>query len=117
MIKKYVGKNFYAGDEFILSDSVKAINKCNEIERQIELEGDLITLPNGIKTKNPLYEILKIWHARKIESLVALGLTPYARKRISGTAETDNSISFSGRKPNHKKTLEEQIEEDTEEFL
>ena len=115
-IKKYVGKNFQAGDEFVLEDSVKAIIKCREILAKIEEEGDLIILPNKIKTKNPLYEVLKYWNARKVESLTALGLTPYARKRLSGTAEADNSEATTGRKPNHKKTTREIQDEESEEF-
>ena len=114
-IKKFVGKNYQAGDEYTIEDAARAILKCEELYARIAKEGDLVEGYNHTKYKNPLYDVAKLWDSKKMASLTALGLTPYARKRLVGTAEGEQPKSdiTTGRKAQKSKlkTAEESEEE------
>lgn len=115
-IKKFVGKNYQAGDEYTIEDAARAILKCNELYSRIAKEGDLVEGYNHTKYKNPLYDVAKLWDNKKMTSLTALGLTPYARKRLIGTAEGEQAKSevTTGRKA--QKSKQKTAEESEEEF-
>lgn len=115
-IKKCVGKNYQAGDEYTIEDAARAIIKCSELQMRIAKEGDLVEGYNHTMYKNPLYDVLKLWENKKMSALTALGLTPYARKRLIGTAEGEQPKSeiTTGRKA--QKSKSKTPEETEEEF-
>ena len=117
-LKEQVGKNYQSGDEYSIDDAATAILRCQEIEAKIETQGDVLTLSNGVMAKNPLYGPLKFWQDRKTTALTALGLTPYARKRLVGSAEGEVvSETKTGRKANKRATEESATENCEEDFV
>ena len=74
----------------------------------------------GNWTAHPVRDEISMLQKQIHLTSAKLGLTPDARHKIKmelAELEYRKSNSKSGRKPNHKKTLEEEIEDDTEEFL
>lgn len=117
-LKTQVGKNYQAGDEYAIDDAATAILRCQEIEAKIETQGDVLILSNGVAAKNPHYGPLKFWQDRKTTALAALGLTPYARKRLVGSAEGEVvSETKTGRKANKRAPEESATEICEEDFI
>ena len=119
-LKKFIGKNYQLGDDYIIEDAAKSILKYNEIAERIEMLGDLVSGYNGTQYKNPLYDVLKFWDNKKTNALTALGLTPYARKKLVGSAEGDGedakSETGTGRRKTKAKAAAEKAEESETEF-
>lgn len=101
----------------IFSESCVRLKRCIEMTNNKQL---FYQTANGSFTAHPLRDEISM-HQKQIHYTSAkLGLTPDARHKIKmelAEMEHRKSNSKSGRKPNHKKTIEEQIAEDTEEFL
>lgn len=117
-LKSYVGRNFQAGDDYVLEDAAFAILKCEELQDRIDKEGDLLQGTNGIPYKHPLYALLKDFKNEKREMLRELGLTPYARKRLTGNAEGDGvrSEAGTGRRKSKSQLAAEAAAEQEKEF-
>lgn len=117
-VKGWVGKNYQAGDDVVIADAAEAIINCERVLLQIKEEGDIVRTRNGFTAVNQLYKILKIWQAQKMDALIQLGLTPKARKQISGSAEGDGVVSEpgTGRKASKASLKETSREEEAEEY-
>lgn len=117
-VKSWVGKNYQAGDDVVIADAAEAIINCERVLFQIKNEGDIVRTRNGFTAVNQLYKILKIWQSQKMDALIQLGLTPKARKQISGSAEGDGVVSEpgTGRKASKVSLKEASREEEAEEY-
>lgn len=118
-IMKYIAKNFQAGDNFVVSDAAFAIWKCEDLQKRIDIDGDLVPGTNGISYRHPLYALLKDFKNEKRELLRELGLTPYARKRLTGTSEPDGTLEDvrTGRRKSKSKLEAERAAEAENEFV
>ena len=117
-IMKYIARNFQDGDWFVVYDAAFAICKCEELQKRIDSEGDLVNGTNGIPYRHPLYALLKDFKNEKRELLRELGLTPYARKRLTGTSESDGAVedARTGRRKSKSKLEAERAAEAESEF-
>jgi P27 family predicted phage terminase small subunit len=118
--EKYADKVDVELDFATLAIYAQSCVKLTKLNKAFGDEDLFYKTDKGTWTAHPVRDEMSMLQKQIHYTSAKLGLTPDARHKIKmelAEMEHRKSNSKSGRKPNHKKTIDEQIEDDTEEFL
>jgi P27 family predicted phage terminase small subunit len=69
-------------DAALLGTYAQAVTDCSRLTREIREEGEIVTLPNGIRTANPKVNVKIAAQKHMLACIQRLGFSPVDRARV-----------------------------------